>query len=52
MVASWEYWRSFKPSEMKLKLVIFYTAFVVCIWSLCNVRRRVTVVLVVRGILK
>lgn len=28
VVASWEYRLTFKPSETKLKLVIFYTDFV------------------------
>lgn len=43
-VTSYEYRMSFKPSEVELKLVVFYTAFFFCFcfvsWASCNVRGR------------
>jgi len=50
VVASWEYRLSFKPSEIKVKLVINYTALLCCLYL--GMHRRITIVLVVQGILK
>lgn len=52
MVAPWSTASCSNHLKWSLSLVSFYTAFVVCVWALSNMHRRVTVVLVVHSIFK